>query len=836
MSRWTCLAVLTSWLLLTATEAASGQPRRTDSHGDPLPEGALFRFGSVRLRHGATIRASALSPDGKFLATASDRTVVVWDLATGKTRHRFFCDRPEQFYTPGLAFSPGGTRLAYVHGSHFACVWDLRSGLEVLQWGGNTFRNSSFCGFTSDDKQVALSTQDSVCFYDLASRKPTHTVPAKYVSFLSPDLRTYVRVHEREALFLGDARTGKETLRLAVKTAANGVENGVAFAPDGKALAVVNNDKTIEIRELPSGKVRSSFALPDSARRKKSDCDYCEYEVGFAPDGKVLWVGTLSGVVHRWDLVTGKELPALRGHLGRATGCHFLPDGKTIITSGADGSIRSWEGRTGRPLAEPESYLGRTHSALSSCGRLVAVGDERGRVDLWETTGGKRLATLQREGPAVLGLAFAPDSRTLAVVRARQPVELWELPAGRTRRPLKEGGPFEPSVVSSMLFSPDGRHLCVAGGQYQGRLYEVATGKLRWKTRMRYGVFSPDSKAVVTTDLLPRLAVLDVATGEPRSQSWLRQGVGDKGRWLGLEALAFAPDGRRVALALGDGHISLTDVRTAAEVRRFRAVDFHRDGRARLGLGPGHQVEALAYTPDGRLLLSGGDDRVVRAWDAHSGEEVVRLDGHEEAVRLVASGPDGRTALSCGRDGQVYLWSLKPYIAPDFKWGLPEMWAALAAKADSAYRAVWALSEARRASAFLSEKIAPVKPVSKERIAKLIADLNSRVFRERAAAERELAEADEQAVPALEETFKAPLSVEVQQRVGKLLERWKRGPTGQELRPLRAVQALELAGTPEARAVLRSWAGGARGVRLTEEARAALTRLEQLDQRQDRTR
>src|SRR5262245_53247229 len=96
MSRWTCLTVLTGCLLLLVRPVVGDEPR-TDTHGDALPEGALFRFGSIRLRHGATIRASALSLDGKLLATASDRSVVVWDLATGKAVERYFCERPEQF-------------------------------------------------------------------------------------------------------------------------------------------------------------------------------------------------------------------------------------------------------------------------------------------------------------------------------------------------------------------------------------------------------------------------------------------------------------------------------------------------------------------------------------------------------------------------------------------------------------------------------------------------------------------------------------------------------------------------------------------------------------------
>src|SRR5690348_5438548 len=108
--KWKSVAAVLAALLALAASPAS--PDRVDRHGDALPPGALFRFGSVRLRHASVIRNSALSPDGKLLATAAPGSVIVWDLAAGKPLRRFPCGRFGQFCTPGLAFSPGGERLA----------------------------------------------------------------------------------------------------------------------------------------------------------------------------------------------------------------------------------------------------------------------------------------------------------------------------------------------------------------------------------------------------------------------------------------------------------------------------------------------------------------------------------------------------------------------------------------------------------------------------------------------------------------------------------------------------------------------------------------------------
>ncbi len=93
----------------TIAAANKEQLPRIDRYGDPLPEGALFRFGSIRMRHADVIYNSALSPDGKILATASRGSVFLWDLAEGKIMRRLHSESSETFCTPGLTFSLNGS-------------------------------------------------------------------------------------------------------------------------------------------------------------------------------------------------------------------------------------------------------------------------------------------------------------------------------------------------------------------------------------------------------------------------------------------------------------------------------------------------------------------------------------------------------------------------------------------------------------------------------------------------------------------------------------------------------------------------------------------------------
>jgi HEAT repeat protein len=138
---------------------------------------------------------------------------------------------------------------------------------------------------------------------------------------------------------------------------------------------------------------------------------------------------------------------------------------------------------------------------------------------------------------------------------------------------------------------------------------------------------------------------------------------------------------------------------------------------------------------------------------------------------------------------------------------------------------VWALSEQPRAVNFLRTKLPPAELPSKARMAKLIADLDSDRFEVRDEAQRALAEMGELAISALEEASRKPSSLEQGKRVKRLLEPLKGRLTPSQVRALRAVQALELAGSADARKVLQQWTRGAPAAHLTREAQQAVKRL-----------
>jgi RNA polymerase sigma factor (sigma-70 family) len=813
-----------------------GRPK-LDRRGDPLPDRAVVRFGSAHLRHGGRIYGSALSPDGKILVTAGRASVILWSLETGKPLRRFPCDQGVSFVCPGLAFSPDGSRLAYVRGDLFACVWDLQTGKELQRFqrqfkdGIEHFWNG-YCQFAGGGKELVLLSLTAIETWDIESGKQTASVPAR-ASCLFPDGKTYLGNQGEgglllEGLALGDARTGKEVKRLAVEV--RKAYDGLAVSPDGKTLALVHAEKEIQLRKVASGKVLASFPLPDSARMDVRGGPYWQYRLAFSTDGKILLLGTGGGIIHRWDVASGKELPALSKHHCAVTGMYTLPDGRTLVSTGYDGCIRRWDLKTGRQEIDPKSYEGDSTAAYSRDGRLVAVADARGRIDLWDGREGTMIRTIQRTGVRVTHLAFSPDGKRLGAAQQSGTVQFWEVPSGRPGAVWRREPVRGEWYCNGILFSPDGRFLYVTDCPKQIRAVEVASGKLLWKGGgSSFGeALSPDGETLLVGRTGPYLALLDATTGEQRAKVHLNLNIQD-GSGLPY-TFAFSPDGRQIAVAYFGGALMLLNGRTCAERKRLVAgVNVADIDRILITVGkPPNRIQALAFSPDGRWLASAGTDTDIYLWETATGKEVLRLPGHEAEVSTLAFAPDGRTLFSYGQDGQGYLWDLAPRQSADSRVTLSEWWADLTGQdAPKAYRAIHALAAHPTDSiALLRKHLRPAAPVDPKRLSRLIADLDSERFAVREDAVRQLEALGDLAGPALRRALRGGPSLEKSRRIEGLLGKLEAEKlTPEQLRAVRAVGVLEYAGTPGARRLLKELAGGAEGARLTREAKASLGRL-----------
>jgi dipeptidyl aminopeptidase/acylaminoacyl peptidase len=285
-----------------------------------------------------------------------------------------------------------------------------------------------------------------------------------------------------------------------------------------------------------------------------------------------------------------------------------------------------------------------------------------------------------------------------------------------------------------------------------------------------------------------------------------------------VDAVAWSPDGKRLASGGADTTVRLWDVATGKEIGRW---DGHKD-----------RVRAVAWSPDGKRLASASNDATVRLWEVATGSLVRRFVGHEAAVDSLDWSPDGRRLASAGGDTTLLLWAVRDH--PDerpTRPGLVELnacWADLAGDdAARAYDAIRALTRgAGHSVAFLAERLKPAAAADPKRIARLIDDLDHDQFAVRQQADDELSRLHEFTEAALRDRLRGQPSAELRRRIEQLLSASEgQRLTPESLRALRALEVLEYVGSAEAKRVLAALAAGAKDCRLTREAQASLDRL-----------
>jgi WD40 repeat protein len=335
----------------------------------------------------------------------------------------------------------------------------------------------------------------------------------------------------------------------------------------------------------------------------------------------------------------------------------FAPNGKLLATA-LDHCVCIWDRASGQLMAvlqanrgksgQLDYYLSRLRLRLtcvvfSPNGKLVAAGDDRGGVRLWDWQADREILSFKSHDDAVETLAFAPDGKTLATGGWTQAIYLWETATGKEVRRLRGE-----DRVYRLAFSPDGKVLA-CGGLDSTVVWDLSTGRELCTLAVTANAiqslgFSPDGKLLAFGTRGRGVDVWDWRQG--RQLRVLQVPF----RWV--FSVAFAPDGKVLAAAGGEygerwdenrGGIVLFDVNTGNVVHR-------------LG-GDRHPFESIAFSGDGKVLAGvGGHDHTVHLWDATTGREVTPGSGHRHFVTDVTIAADGRTVATAAADGTVRLW------------------------------------------------------------------------------------------------------------------------------------------------------------------------------------
>jgi len=432
-------------------------------------------------------------------------------------------------------------------------------------------------------------------------------------------------------------------LELAVLRGHTGPILAVVYSLDGQRIVTGSADNTARVWDANTGK--ELFPLEGHTAPVRS--------VAFSPDSQRLVTGSWDSTAMVWDATDGRNLLTLRGHKAAIFSVAISSDGQRIVTGSQDQTARVWNATTGRDLVTLTGHTNRVWAvAFSRDGQRIATGSWDKTAKVWDAATGRELCTLIGHRGAVFSVAFSPDGQRIATSGQDHRAKVWDAASGMNLYTLKGHS----AAIFSVSFSRDGTRIITGSDDQTARLWDAASGEdLRifkgHGSRIGSVALSPDGRRIATGGGTMRFSpggqYFDASTGDDQMvKVWdaadSRGVLTLEGHDAEVTSVAFSPDGRLVVSGAWDGTARVWDVRTGQEISRIS----------------GHKatIHAAAFSPDGKRIVTGSFDRTAKVWEIASGKVLFELEGHTAQVFSAAFSPDGRWIVTGGWDKTAKVW------------------------------------------------------------------------------------------------------------------------------------------------------------------------------------
>jgi WD40 repeat protein len=486
----------------------------------------------------------------------------------------------------------------------------------------------------------------------------------------SPDSRYIVSGSWDNTVRLWEVESGHETRTF--KGHQDAVTD-VCFSPDGRQILSAGMDKTVRLWRMDNStptvfcSIRKGFF--SSAR--------------FSPDGRLILLGTTQAAVQLWDIHSGRKLRDYKGSNLCINSVCISPDNRYVLAGSADGFIHLWDLASKKRLKILTGHTGGVNCAcFSSDGHCVLSGGSDHTIRLWEIFSGQLLKVFKGHAGPITSVCFSPDNCYALSGSMDFTVRIWDIANGKMLKVFNN----HTDSVESVCFSPDGR-LAISGSKdntiklydIQHELQKVITGtffisritavvSLKNETDEFQVLFKTAQAFIRDKKVKEAYLALRKAQRIPGystnqellnaidqikniSQNIHCRGLYNmferrifKGHTDWVNSVCFSPDGRYMLSGSKDAILRLWEVSSGRELKSFR----HPEG-----------VSAACFSKKGNYLLSGCWDGIIRLWEIESGKEARVFQGHNGPVYSVDISPDNSIVLSGSEDKTIRLWDIE---------------------------------------------------------------------------------------------------------------------------------------------------------------------------------
>jgi len=588
--------------------------------------------------HSDEVRRIVFSPEGSRLASASgDGTVRLWD---GRTGAHVATHGGHSSELAHIVFSPDGSILASA--CHImATLWDGTTGVCIA----NVWRHD-YPDLTGNVTSVEFSPDGSDL---MACRTIFRQTITRINWFCERDF--YRRTSQTNILGLWNGRTG---VPIPIGVCPSDITS-IKFSPNGTILALALASKMVQFWDRS---VQTRIATLEG------HSDHI-ISIAFSHDSSRFASASWDGVVYLWDGKTGTSIAILQGRSSNATSIAFSPNSLRLASTYIDGTVWLWDGNTGVPIAILNDHCGAKSSpgcsrltppslepwdestgdilailagysslvkfmpiAFSPDGSSLASASGDAAIQLWDGRTGVHIDTLKGHSEAVTSIVFVPDGSRIASASVDRTVRLWE-----GRKSTLEG---HPDAATSVIYPSDGLRSASAPPHKMAPLRGDSSIPSLWDDGSDISsiTFSPDGLRFISESKGGTVRLWNGRTGA--------HVVNLEDHPCRNPSFTSSPDWSTLALRSDCCGSRLLDGRTGICIAILE----------------GHSG-AIAFSPDGSRLAMATTENVVELWDRSA--HIATLDGHSLQVKSVVFSPNSAILASESSDA-LQLWDARTSV------------------------------------------------------------------------------------------------------------------------------------------------------------------------------